>query len=362
MKEWVRNQLGRAEFPDPKAFRYIRTHFLEEPARFRVAQFWSAAEAIATLPNRKLIEGLPQAYAHSLRCMMDEISAAGRQTGPRWHKVSRSVVQAKNRYVQAAAATTEGEDEALRELLELIDDMALFHDNEAPQDVRNLTNLIYEKTGARVVGMDQDPVEEFKEVKCALAKMAHSSGTWEQATVLRERAVSVLLRLFRPPEESLDAIRTLALSPPTAETLVALEDSITNENQLRFFVQEIEEPSWILALGQSEIFVPSPHGGAWPAVLAIERFGQGFQDELRQWLSDCYDHWQTRESTPAAIAAGARALGQAGNDLLLRILKDHQTDPSVRWHALTALDRTDPSDQFTTEVAEILLLVEEDTK
>lgn len=38
--------MGRGVSPDPIVFKYIQTHFLEEPARSRFGDFWLTAESI----------------------------------------------------------------------------------------------------------------------------------------------------------------------------------------------------------------------------------------------------------------------------------------------------------------------------
>ena len=188
--------VGRGELPSPEVFDYVQTHFLGERHGLRFRQFWLAAEFLAALPNRALIPRLPQAYAHCLRESLGTITQAGEADRGRFKDLSRGVLAARRRYEATLGLLESDRETALAELLRSIDELSQVTDGD-PSEVVGLTNLIYEKTGARLVEMDPSPAVVFNRVRSALATMAHTSGTWDEALELRRRALEELTRMFR---------------------------------------------------------------------------------------------------------------------------------------------------------------------
>jgi hypothetical protein len=234
---------------------------------------------------------------------LDEIWKAGQRSGGPWRELSRAVVTARDRFEAARGLAGDEEEAAFNEMLLAIDAMATIHASD-PAEVRGLTNLIFEKTGARLVGMTPHPARAFHEIKADIASLAHSSGSWEEAIALRNRAVAELARLFKPPSDHIEGIRDLALvTAPGIEAIEHLESIITNEHHLRLFLAEIPDLGWVLALGTRQILAPSPHGGAWPAISVVERFADTHPDELIAWLTNAYGAWSHDPNAPVAFAA-----------------------------------------------------------
>ena len=360
MQEWLMKMAGRGRLPNAAVFLYIRNHFLEEPARSRFIEFWRSAEAIAALPNRSFVPALPQAYAHCLRESLDAVWKSGDPRGGPWREVSRAVVDARARFEIATGVGGDEADAALGEMLSAIDAMANFH-NSVPAEVRGLTNLIYEKTGAQFVGVSPHPAQTFHKIKQELASLAHSSGSWDEAVDLRNRAVAELSRLFRPPTEQIEEIRSLARTPsPGPHQIKRFESVVTNDHHLRFFLAEVPDLEWLVALGPHDILAPSQEGGSWSIVLLVERFTPDSSETLLDWLNEAHDAWRLRPNAPAAIAAAAGALGVKGEALMLQVLKEFSTDSGVRWHATVASRHAEASSDFVSEVAAVLLGVEEE--
>lgn len=359
MRKWTLKMMGRGTFPDPVVFKYIQTHFLEEPARSRFGEFWLTAESIAGLPNRSLIPALPQAYAHCLRESLGEIPKSGQGDPNRWRDVSRDVVEARQRFEAVRGLPGADEGGALDALLAAVDEMEAAAHQDQGAAVRGLTNLIYKKTGARLVKMDPDPAVAFSRIKKELTRMAHGSGSWCEALALRDRAVAELARLFRPPDIQIQGLEALAdVSSPSAQDVSELESIITNEHHLRFFFQRLPDADWLKALGFHELLAPSSHGGGWVVVPFVARLADTSTDDLVEWLAGAYGEWANLPQAAAAIAAAVRVLGKSGEELLLRILTEHPHDEGVRWQASLAVSDSDPSSEFVTEVAEMLLAIE----
>lgn len=276
-------------FPEPPVFEYLMDHFLEEPARSRFARFWRTADAMASLPNRDRLPSLPQAYAHCLRSALDEIWKSGDAGEGRWTTVSRDVTRAHDRY--ESARNTPDELAALTDMLASIEALDAFH-RTVHAEVRGLTNLVFEKTGARFFGINPHPAKAFRDIKQALAKLAHSNGSWTHAFELRDLVVGELALLFRPPTEQFDGLQTLAHSAPSIDGLSTLINAVTNEHHLRLFLSEIRDFGWIQTIGTHELLAPSVNGGPWAMVRVVDRFGGTFSAELADWLSKAYKMWR----------------------------------------------------------------------
>lgn len=348
--------------PDRALFDYVQSHFLGEPERSRFVSFWQTAESLAALPNRNLIPRLAEAFAHCLRESLGEIPKSGGRDGGRWSKISREVVDAKTRYDTTQGLPADDIDAALVSLLETIDDLSEFHEREPGADVRGLTNLIFEKTGARLVEMSPHPAVEFHKVRQKLQSAAHSSGDWDEVLDLRVQALSVLTRLFRPPEEHLEGLKALAaITDPSPENIEAAVASISNEHHLRYFTDNLSDFGWLTVMGPHELFAPSVYSTSWPVVRLVSRMATAHSNQITDWLVATYDEWATkRPNAPAQICAAARVIGPPAYGLMLRTLQDFPTDVAVRRQIEMTIAEADPASDFVTDALVILLSQEDD--
>lgn len=341
--------IGRGSLPQPGVFDYIQSHFLEEPGRSRFVTFWRTADAISALPNRRLIPRLPEAYAHCLRESLGEIPKSGQREAGLWREVSRSVVAARVRYEAVRNLPGPDEAEALRALLEAIDSMKEFHDGTAA-DVRGLTNLIFEKTGARLIDISPHPAVAFYKVREKLQQIAHSAGGWEQVLNLRDQALAELSRLFNPPDVQLKELEHLAaISQPMDQEIARAIAIVTNEHHLRVFVDGMTDAGWLQAMGPHAILAPSKYSESWPVVRLVVRLASAHGPELVTWLESALARWGSDPNAAIQVAVASRVLGPLGHPLILELLERHSGNRGIRTQAEIAIDEADPTSDFVTE-------------
>jgi hypothetical protein len=357
VREHGRALAGRGRTTLNDVFRVLEDLYLSEAARGqRLRAFWNAADAIEVLPNRRLIERSPEIVAYCTREALGEIGkAASDGSRDAWRQLSREAVAASQRYRAAAELPGGDPKSALDGLLAAIEDLDQFHKSESDANARAIHNLVFQVTGARLVGPD-DAARQFSKLLGQLNGIAHGSGSWDEVSALRSDAAKLLRRLFSPPDSHLVVLETLAaITDPTDADVVTLEVEISNQHHVRYFLERIPSCAWLDRLGPHAMLAPPATGEPWPVGHPAQRLGSVCPAEFAAWLTVAASAWGAQASAAAHIGSAALPTGEHSHALLLFLLRLHPKDEGMRRVVSRAVLGADPTTDFVADASEMLL-------
>lgn len=358
LREYARAITGRGRTALNDVFSVIGDLYVtDEPRRQRLRSFWQAAEAIEVLPVRRLITRSPEILAYCTREALGEIGKAALGGSARtWRHISRDVVAAAEAYRVARELPGSDPARALNALMASVGELEDFHKSETDSNARALHNLVFQVTGARLVG-PVDAARQFSRLLKQLNDVAHGSGSWADVMRMRQEASVLLRRLFSPPDTHLAALDALASAPaPTAEHVASLQQEITNQHHVRYFLERIPSCTWLERLGPHEMLAPpSRLGEPWPVGFVADRLGRKFPKEFAEWLTIGSNKWGGDPVATAHLAAAALAAGEESHALLLSLLTRHPADQDLKRVIRRAVLEADPTLDFVMKASELLL-------
>ncbi len=170
-----------------------------------------------------------------------------------------------------------------------------------------------------------------------------------------------MVRVFTPPDQVAEAIRTLAAQPWSGpEQIAELKRLATDDHHLRLFFSEITDPAWLEPLHQAGVAHLPSHNAPWPVAALLAGLGKTSPEAvaalLKRLLVDT-----------AAIAKPGRAaarfellriatqLGAPAHGVVVEVVKQHSDVPAVRSLSVDAALKADAADSAVLGVADAVL-------
>ncbi len=222
---------------------------------------------------------LGETVAYALREAMTSILKPDAQgSGGEWRQISRSVVEAGNRYEEIRRLPGGGEEQALNELLSKIDGLANFHSQgDSVYQARLIATVLY-RTGHQFASQD-DLVERYQGLLNRLNQGLHNGTPLCEASQLHSECVSLLRALFLPPSIRNSELECLArIEFPSSEDVDTLKSIIATPVHMKQFLDRIENPKWFDFL--TEWPAIAPRNNYWPASSAVQRLMPQYPEEV----------------------------------------------------------------------------------
>ncbi len=338
---------------DPALLEHLVVEFGEHG--HRAVEFLQTAEALLVLESSTTTPRLPETAAYCLREAMKTIpdSQKDGQAG-RWRSASRAVTDARRRFGLVQGVPGEDEDGALREVLDAIDRLDQFHEQEGTHQ-RRLIAVMLSRTGAEL-SADTEPVRQYQELLEELNSALHNEATIEVVRALWDRSILSLRQLFLPPDVRYQELSSLVAMPtPSPADVEKLPALLAGPNHLQYFLSHVTDPAWLDALIDTGLLDPPAENGPWPVFAAIERLAPSHPAEVGTWLCRMYERHSTDSSRSWFVVRAAVDAGPDALPLVHRAISDHGASPAFVRLWMLAVERTAPDSDLVERLADILL-------
>jgi hypothetical protein len=281
--------VSAADDLDEGLLNHLVVEFLDHGRR--AVGFLRSAQALLVTPPADA----PQVADMIAYCLREAMKAIPQSQdtgeGGQWRVRSRSVVDAKERYLRTKDLPGENSDAALHDLLASIDDMALTH-QEASVHQKRLIAVVVNRTGAQPLTSGTDPVGSYQDVLSRLDEAVHRRVNMDEAQVLWADSVAILRQRFLPPDVRHAELDSLAAvdspGPDDASALVAM---LAGPNHLHYFLSKIQSPEWLNLLAESGLLDPPAGQAAWPMFAAVTTLKDTHANGVARVLQSMLDRW-----------------------------------------------------------------------
>ena len=274
-----------------------------------------------------------------------------------WKAISRDVVNARQRYNQVKGLPGGGEEQALSDLMACIDELEAFHSGHESVHHRKLIAILLDRTGISPMTSERDLVRDYQGLLNRSNEALHTDISLAKAHALWTECVGLLRTLFLPPDVRNSEMAALAHEEyPTEKSMEILGSIVATPVHLSQFLEQVATPKW-LELATRVFYDSSQIDSRWlqPLLEAAVRLAESQPDEVGCFLRDLYDDSSKDPKHWRLISLSARNVGGEALGLVLQVLKDHQTDPTIVDIAILAAMETDPSNEVFQEFADHLL-------
>lgn len=274
-----------------------------------------------------------------------------------WSAISRDVVNAKQRYDQVKGLPGGGEDHVLRDLVACIDELEAFHNGHESVHHRKLIAILLDRTGISPVTSQRDLVGDYQGLLNRSNAALHNDTSLSEAHALWTDCVGLLRTMFLAPDVRNSEMTALAQEEyPTAKSMETLSAIVATPVHLNQFLAQVVTPKW-LELATRAFYDSSQIDSRWlqPILNAAVRLAESHPDEIECFLRSLYDDSSKDPNHWRLICLSAGKVGRGALGLVLQVLKDHQTDPTIVHFAIGAAMETDPSDEVFQGFADHLL-------
>jgi len=302
---------------------------------------------------------LPSSGSHvafALRAaLLALMGTADATQGGQWKHASRAVADAKVRYEAALRVPGDEAAAALQDLLDRIDEMVQLHGQDALHQQR-LIAIMLRRTGAAPISAGLEPVKAFHKLLEDLNVGVHKGATARQGQHLWEATVAILEQLFLPPQvrhAELDALAAVdALDDQHVERALGL---LATPQHLHYFLARTRTAEWPRRLMERGLLDPPVGAGGWPMFTAVNSLRESQPDALAEILHVFAARWKRDAQRCWYVARAALDLGAAGRQVVLELVRRHPAHPAIAFFAIDAALASDPSDEFVTDVADVVL-------
>ena len=241
-------------------------------------------------------------------------------------------------------------------LLERIDGLERFHDEDEGLHERRLIAVVVNRTGTAPLSAGTTPVRDYQDLLGRLDSAAHGGTTQQSAEDLWAECAAILRSLFLPPEIRHAELERLAQiahpAPKDTETVLGL---VSSPEHLRHFLGKVAGPAWLNTLGTTGALDPLGTDDPWPPHTAVARLAERHPNEVAAWLEAMY---RSHGASPAAAAEICHAAVEAGGpslSLVLTTVKDHQENGWIVSCGVRAAEKADASSALVEDLADVIL-------
>jgi len=272
----------------------------------------------------------------------------------------RAVVDAWRRF-KAQTAVPGVDAAAARDELDQVLRQVAADESRASYYARRLVAYLQYRAGVSPLDPPGDPVSEYGELRDKASTAVHGEFALAEAETLLTRTVAWFVRVFTPPDQVAEAIRTLAAQPWSGpEQIAELKRLATDDHHLRLFFSEITDRAWLEPLHQAGVAHLPSHNAPWPVAALLAGLGKTSPEAvaalLKRLLVDT-----------AAIAKHERAaarfellriatqLGPPAHGVVVEVVRQHSDVPAVRSLSVDAALKADAADSAVLGVADAVL-------
>lgn len=301
-----------------------------------------------------------ETVAYCLREDLVEIPQTAGLPSGEWKNVSRKVVSERQRYEQMRSLSGIDADLALKELLQSIDDMDEFHNQEGIH-LQRVRQILRVRTGVDPLDHDANILDDYEKLVNDIQIMVHNSGTrptvpLELASEYYQRVLDLFSRLFLI-DQRLERLQELAIvANPTADDGLKLQRLLISPHDLRFFAAKVVNPAWLDLMLDQGLLDPHPEpGAASPTSIMLSRLRGEHSAELAKWLERAWSRWSGTQEGLAALTMAAHEAGGSGQSVMLRCLQRHSHVPLVCQMAMWTYGQIDSDHSDVETFADYLL-------
>lgn len=273
-----------------------------------------------------------------------------------WRRTSRAVADAKIRYEAVRGLPGAEAQVALQGLLDRIDDLTQVHEAEAIHQQR-LIAILLQRTGvSRETATGLDAVKAFDELMGKLSTAVHAGATVPQAERLWEGCLQIMDQLFLPPHVRSTELEGLAAvtAPQAADVSRALA-LLTTPQHLQHFLSNVRTAGWVRILADAGRLDPPVGADPWPMWAAVNALRDTQAVELAAVLTAMAEEWRADAARSWYVSRAALDLGVPGREIVLEAARRHRSNGAMSLFAIDAALASQPSDEFLTRVADVVL-------
>ena len=250
---------------------------------------------------------------------------------------------------------------AARDELDQVLNRVAADESRASYYVRRLVAYLQYRAGASPVGPPGDPISEYGELRDKASAAVHGEFALADAETLLAGTVAWFIRVFTPPDQVVEAIRTLAARPWSGpEQITELRRLAMVDHHLRLFFSELTDPAWLEPLHQAGVARLPSRNAPWPVAGLLAGLGKTSPESVATLLKCLL-------ADTAAIAKHDRAaprfellriaiqLDPPAHGVVLEVVRQHSDDPSVRSLSVDAALKADAADPAVLGVADAML-------
>ncbi len=296
-----------------------------------------------------------ETVAYLCREALESITLAGGSgsTGP-WRELSREIVDAANRYANAAQTQDEDAERLLGELLHSIEEIGRFHREGESRHQRRLIAVIVARAGVPP-SEGSGVISAFQGLFDRLNDALHGECSVSKAQEMFGECVALIRRLFMPAEmRSAELRRLAAIGSPSAADVRELLNLIGTSVHLKQFVQTMANPQWLAQIDSAGVFDQEHLDVWWAVASAAGRLGTSHAEAISELLESL---WQRNTDNPErvqCVADAARRMGRPGAGLLLQMLRRHPDNGGVVFEAMQVATDLDAADAIVTDYVDLL--------
>ena len=339
--------------PEPELLDGLRLEFGDSGQRS--VDFLMTAYGLLKL-DEELFPRIGAAVAYCLReAMTSVLQSAVVEQPVTWADASRRVVEARERYEQAASLPGEDPEGALLDLLARISELEDFHRQEKLHEQRLIAVMI-DRTGAVPLPADMGPVRSYQQLLDRLNTALHGSRPEGEAEQLWSECIAIFRQLFMPPEIRRIELEQLARSEsPTDDERDDVCRRLVSPHDLRYFMNKVTSPAWLGVLGPTGVLDPPDAEAMWPAFPGVVRLGRDHHEEVTAWLEEMYGLHGATPRPAWDLARAALDIGGRALNLVLRAVRDHPEHSGILMLGDMAVEKFDASDELVESFADVLL-------
>lgn len=271
-----------------------------------------------------------------------------------------AVMDAWRRF-KVETAQPDADTTAARDALEGVLARVEADESRASYHTRKLLSYLRDRAGVSPASRRGDPLQEYRELRKKANGAVHTQVALAEAEDLLARTVAWFIRVFTPPDEVVNAIRSLAAEPWRGQDqIAALERLATNDHHLRLFFSELADPAWLEPLRLADVAPLQSRPTLWPVAALLEGLGRTWPQKVAEFLG----HVLTDTTRlPVDERAGARfevlrvavQLGSPGHDVVVTVVRQHGDLAGVRALSVDVAGKADPADRVVERVADSVL-------
>ncbi len=266
--------------------------------------------------------------------------------------VVRALVRERDNYDRATPGPAQ--DQALASILGEIDKLRDLERLERFDELR-LTQFLRHLTGQEPISLLDDAPRQYRAVVRRLNSALHGSATPQEAKDLWDEVVTLLSRVFTPPEiRDIELAEIAQRTSPDADDASDAKRHIITPAHIRRFLRHVDDPAWLTHLA-SEKVIGLTGDIYWTVHAVAGTVGKGHPKAVIAWFLEIYESSPKSDVEARTVAQAAASLGNDAVPLLTRITQSH-TDAS--WLPLIidgVLPELPPEHGFVDDVAGVLL-------